>query len=189
MKIRLAEIPVEGRKFSFNRQTGELNSALTDIIEEAPYRVEFLIRPLGNAYEMEGRVVTSLKEVCSLCGWDLSLPLNKDFREILIDEPAAGRDTHHVHGKQSVDFLTDGPSATPIRDGLFDAAEFVHEFVALAEPLYPSCGDPDCEHLEEAKQKQAELAAEFEKADENTSPFASLEKIKAALVNPDKKKH
>ena len=68
MKIRLAEIPVEGRKFSFNRQTGELNSALTDIIEEAPYRVELLIRPLGNAYEMEGRVVTSLKEECALSG-------------------------------------------------------------------------------------------------------------------------
>lgn len=178
MKIRLAEIPAEGRRFNFNRETGELNSAVADLIATAPYKVEMLIRPLGNAFELEGKIVTSMNELCSLCGWDLNLPLNKSFREILVEEPEIDRETHHVHGNQSVDFLKDGPSMSHYKDGLFDASEFVHEFLAASEPTYPDCGDPDCEHLEEAKKKRAELEAEFAKAGDHVSPFSKLKDIK-----------
>ena len=186
MKIRLAEIPEDGRQFSFTRESGELNAALKDLLPGAPYRVDLTIRPLGNAYEMEGKVVTSLKEICSLCGWDLNLPLNKNFKEVLVEEPEVDRETHHVHGNQSVNFLAEG-SSTTYKDELFDAGEFFHELVAISEPLYPSCGDPDCEHLEEANVKRAELAAEFAKAngDEQTNPFAELAKLKEKL----EKKH
>lgn len=177
MKIRLSDIPEDGRHFTFNRETGELNSALADLIEKAPYKVEMTIRPLGNAYEMEGRVATSLQEVCSLCGWDLNLPLTRAFKEILVEEPEIDRETHHVHGNQSVDFLSEELSASHYRDGMFDAGEFVHEIVALAEPRYPSCEDPDCEHLEEAKAKREQLAAEFAKADGKASPFSKLKEI------------
>jgi len=174
MRIRLSEIPEDGRHFSFNRETGELNEALRDLIDQAPYKVEFEIRPLGNAYQLQGKLITQITETCSLCGWDLHLPLTKDINEILVDEPAADRETHHVHGNQSVNFLNDGPSMTPVQNETFDAAEYVHEVIALAEPLYPSCGDPDCEHLDEARRKREELAAEFARADENTNPFAQL---------------
>lgn len=184
MKIRLAEIPEEGRQFTFTRDSGELNQALIDLIPKTAYKVDITIRPLGNAYEMQGKVVTSLAELCSLCGWDLNLPLNKAFKEILIEEPEVDRETHHVHGNQSVDFLSEGSSST-YKDGFFDAGEFVHELVAISEPLYPSCGDPDCEHLEEVNSKKAELAAEFARAATPTeSPFAAL---KDALSN--KKEH
>lgn len=177
MKIRLVDIPEDGRKFTFNRETGELNAALSDLIEKAPYRLDLTIRPLGNAYEMEGKVETSMQEVCSLCGWDLNLPVTRAFKEILVEEPEIDRETHHVHGNQSVDFLADGLSTSHYKEGLFDAAEFVHELVALAEPLYPQCGDPDCEHLEEAQTKRAELQAEFQKADADTSPFSKLKDV------------
>lgn len=180
MKIRLLEIPEEGRHFTFTRETGELNGALKDILDKTPYKVDVTIRPLGNAYEMEGRVVTSMAEICSLCGWDLTVPLNKTFKEILMEEPEIDRETHHVHGNQSVDFLNDGPSSCNYKDGLFDAGEYVHELVAISEPSYPSCGDPDCEHLEEATAKRAELAAEFSKADESRSPFAMLKDIQVS---------
>lgn len=183
MKIRLSEIPEDGRHFSFTRETGELNRALKDILEKAPYKVEMTIRPLGNAYEMEGKIVTSLSEICSLCGWDLNLPLNKPFKEIMIEAPEIDRETHSVHGNQSVNFLSDTGSSTTFKDGFFDAAEFVHELVAISEPLYPACGDPDCEHLEEATQKRAELAAEFSRADENKSPFALLKDVELTKKN------
>ena len=183
MKIRLAEIPEDGRRFTFTRETGELNTALKDLIPKAPYRVEFLIRPLGNAYEMEGKIVTTMNELCSLCGWDLSLPLSKTFKEILIEETKLDRDAKHVHGNNSVDFLTDGPSTTPYRDGVFETDPYFHELIAISEPLYPSCEDPDCEHLEEARAKQAEINAEFERADEGTNPFA---KLKSLGIKPKK---
>lgn len=179
MKIRLAEIPEEGRHFSFTRETGELNSALNDLVSKAAYKVDLTIRPLGNAFEMTGKVVTSMEEICSLCGWDLNLPLNKTFKEVLLEEPDVDRETHHVHGNQSVDFLNDDSSMANYKDGLFDAGEFIHELVAISEPLYPACGDPDCEHLQEAATKRAELEAEFARAgtDETLSPFAKLKDV------------
>lgn len=177
MKIRLAEIPEDGRSFVFTRESGELNGALKDILAKAPYKIDMTIRPLGNAYEMEGRVVTSMSEICSLCGWDLNLPLNKPFKEILIEAPEIDRETHHVHGNQSVDFLNEGASTSNYKNELFDAGEFIHELVAISEPLYPKCGDPDCEHLEEATAKRLELEAEFAKADEAKSPFAMLKDV------------
>lgn len=177
MKIRLNEIPEDGRHFSFTRETGELNASLKDILAKAPYKIDITIRPLGNAFEMEGKVVTSMNELCSLCGWDLNLPLSKTFKEILIEAPEVDRETHHVHGSGSVDFTSDVNASSTYKDGMFDAGEFVHELVAISEPLYPACGDPDCEHLQEATAKRAELAAEFAKSDETKSPFAKLKEI------------
>ncbi|MDX9731551.1 MAG: YceD family protein [Bdellovibrionales bacterium] len=174
----MSEIPEEGRQFTFTRESGELNTILQDLLPTAPYKIDMTIRPLGNAYEMRGRVVTSLAEVCSLCGWDLNLPLNRTFTEILVEEPEADRETHHVHGNQSVDFLKDGPSSMSYRNGVLNAAEYVHEFIALSEPAYPSCEDPDCEHLEEATKKREELAAEFARADRSEkSPFSKLQDL------------
>lgn len=180
MKIRLNEIPEDGRQFSFTRETGELNSSLKDLLAKAPYRVDVTIRPLGNAFEMEGKLVTSMAELCSLCGWDLNLPLNKSFKEILIEQPEVDRETHHVHGSGSVDFLGEVDASATYKDGVFEIGEFIHELVAISEPLYPACGDPDCEHLEEATAKRAELAAEFAKADEAKSPFAMLKDVQLA---------
>ena len=89
-----------------------------------------------------------------------------------------------------MDFLSEGSSST-YKDGVFDAGEFVHELVAISEPMYPSCGDPDCEHLEEANAKRAELEAEFNKADlhEKTNPFAKLAGLKVDDTKPSNKKH
>jgi uncharacterized protein len=190
MKIRLAEIPDEGRQFQFTRESGELNSVLRDLLPVVPYRIDLTVRPLGNAYEMEGKIVSSLSEVCSLCGWDLTLPLNKTFKEVLVEAEKTDRETHHVHGNQSVDFLSEGSSST-YKDGVFDAGEFVHELVAISEPMYPSCGDPDCEHLEEANAKRAELEAEFHRAggDEKSSPFAKLADLKVDQPKSGTKKH
>jgi hypothetical protein len=35
MKIRLSEIPPEGRKYSLNRKSGELNETLDDLLQYA----------------------------------------------------------------------------------------------------------------------------------------------------------
>lgn len=160
--INLTEIPEEGRAFEFNRQTGDLNELLEDIIGDRAFSVNLFIRPIGNAYEMRGEVRTQIAEICSLCGWDIELPLVRKVNEILIEAGESYRKEQSVHGNQAVDFLSDGPSVTEYQGNSFDAGEFVHEAIAVNQPAYPNCGDADCEHLKESQKIQEELATSFQ---------------------------
>lgn len=176
MKIRLNEIPADGRAYKFNRESGELNASLEDLIEEHAYDVDLYIKPIGNAYEMRGSLKTMISEVCSRCGWDVELPIEKNVNEILFEEGEDHRKSHSVHGNQSVDFLGQGPSMTPVKGDVFDAGDYVHEAIALAQPFYPTCGVDECEHIDEVRKVQQELAQEFASADvpEKANPFAVL---------------
>ena len=84
--INLTEIPEDGREFEFNRQTGDLNELLKDILGDRAYQARLFIRPMGNAYEMTGEVRTQIGEICSLCGYDIELPIKRRVNEILIPE-------------------------------------------------------------------------------------------------------
>ncbi len=181
MKIHLSEIPAEGRHYDFSRETGELNDALGDLIQDRSYDVAFTIKPIGNVFELKGRVKTRMSELCSRCGWDLDLPVDQTFNEILMKGEAGDRRAQAVHGNQAVDFLAQGPDVTYYQGETFDAGAFIHEAIALSEPFYPSCGVEDCEHLEEAKRKQRELEAEFARAEEARTghpAFSVLESLK-----------
>ena len=166
MKINLSEIPEEGRTWNLDRTTGELNDLLTDLIEQRNYKVDFTIKPLGNVYELRGSIQTATPELCSRCGWDIEIPLKTKFNEILMHDEEEYRKAHSVHGNQAVDFLNEGPGVTYYQGESFNAGEFIHEAIAFAMPFYPSCGVEDCEHLEEVREKRAELEQEFKKADE-----------------------
>lgn len=183
MKIRLAEIPDEGRSYLLDRSSGELNSALEDLIGTRPYTIDMTIRPIGNAFEMRGSVKTSLEEVCSKCGYDFELPVDRKFNEIIFQE---GHDEHRksqgVHGNQSVNFLGDEVlSMVPVKGNIFDAGAYAHEAVALAEPFYPTCGpNGSCLHAAEVAEIVERLSAEAEAAvqgDEPRSPFAALKDL------------
>ena len=150
MKIRLGEIPEEGRNYTFDRQTGELNSSLEDIVGKHPYAVDMFIKPIGNAYEMCGTVKTTLSEVCSKCGYDFELPVVRKFDEIIFEEKADHRKSQGVHGNQSVNFTDDSMSMLPVRGNVFDAGNYTHEAIALEEPFYPTCGaNGSCLHADE----------------------------------------
>lgn len=179
--INLTEIPEHGRAFEFNRKTGDLNDLLKDIIGDREFDVNLFIRPMGNAYEMTGQVQTKVAEVCSLCGWDIDVPITKRINEILLPKDDTDRTEQSVHGNQAVDFLSDGPAVSEYKGNSFDAGEFVHEVIAISEPLYPNCGDTDCEHLKESEKLREELASTFE-AQVAATPghpgFAALKDIK-----------
>lgn len=182
MKINLSEVPAEGRNYDFSRETGELNEALADLIQDRPYDVAFTIRPLGNAFELKGKFNTRVPELCSRCGWDLEMPISRNFNEILMRDEPEYRKGHSVHGNQSVDFLAQGPDVTYYHGDVFDAGAFIHEAIALAEPFYPSCGVEDCEHLQDVQHKRAELEDEFRRAEESKRghpAFSVLEGLKA----------
>jgi uncharacterized protein len=170
MKIKLNEIPQEGRSYTFNRESGELTPVLADLVKDHAYKVDVFIRPIGSAYELTGSVKSTTTEVCSRCGWDLEVPIDRKVHELLIDEGEEYRKSHSVQGNQSVDFSADGPSMVSIKGEVFDIGEYAHEAIALAEPLYPSCGDDNCEHLAEVEAKKRELAEEFARVEAETNP-------------------
>jgi len=168
MKIRLNEIPEEGRHYVFNRETGELNEALFDLVGDRDYLAEMDLKPVGNVYELRGHVQTTLKEVCSTCGYDFELEINRTFHEILFEEGEEFRNGHSAQGNNSVDFLSEGPSMTSYRNNIFEAGEYVREMVALAEPFYPKCGGGDvCSRAAEVDEIRRRLDAEFAAADED----------------------
>jgi uncharacterized protein len=189
MKIRLNEIPEEGRDYLFDRQSGELTENLSDLIGDHAYEVKMFIKPVGTAYQMNGRVHSTFNEVCSKCGYDFELPITKDFREFIINE----KDTDHrksqsVHGNQSVDFLDDKLSMTTVSGNIFDPGEYAHESLALAEPLYPTCGQGGtCLHQEEADAILRQMESEFEKADQTVrkaaNPFSALQELQVSKKN------
>lgn len=183
MKIRLNEIPQEGRSYIFDRESGELNATLNDLIGQHAYKVELFIKPIGNAYEMRGKLNTSTAEICSKCGWDFDLALDRSIHEILFEEDDSHRKTQSVHGNQAVDFLGGGPSMTPVRGDVFDAGEFVHEIIALAEPFYPLCGGEKCDHIEEVEEIQRKIQTEFQSADEKTEGHPAFSVLKSLEVS------
>jgi uncharacterized protein len=187
MKIRLSEIPADGRSYTFNRESGELNEALKDLIESRPYQVEFTIRPIGNAYEMRGNATTTLSGVCSTCGWDFLLPIDRTIREILFEEQDEHRKSQSVHGNQAVDFGADNLSMTPVIGETLDASDYVHEVIALAEPFYPTCGENGtCLHVDEVSQILSKLEIEFASADEKRDghpAFSVLGKLNLSKKN------
>ncbi len=178
--INLTEIPEDGRAFEYSRKTGDLNDMLKDIIGDRDFDVNLYIRPIGNAYEMIGQVTTKVAEVCSLCGWDIEVPITKRVNEILIPEGDAYRKDQPVHGNQAVDFLSNGPTVTEYKGSTFDAGEYVHESIAISEPAYPNCGDADCEHLKESAKIREELASTFQAQEKKPGHpgFAALKDLK-----------
>lgn len=188
MKIRLSEIPREGRSYTFSRESGELNTVLEDLVQARPYDVEMHIKPIGNAYEMRGHVKTTVTGVCSLCGWDLEMQVERKFHEILLEEQEDHRKSHSVHGNQSVDFLGEGPSMVSYKGEVFYPGEFVHELIALEEPFYPSCGKVDCEHLEDVRRKREEIESAFEASEEKGAGHPAFSVLQGLnLHNPDGK--
>lgn len=180
MKIRLNEIPVEGRSYLFDRESGELNSSLSDLVGTGAYEVSLLIRPISNAYEMKGKVQAVLKETCSKCGWEFDLPVERRVHEILFEEQDDHRKSHSVHGNQSVDYFSDGPTMTPIHGDVFEPGKFVHEVIALEEPFYPVCGNGECERIDEVREMQRKLELELQMADQKATghpAFAALNEV------------
>ncbi len=138
MKINLADIPEEGRAFHYNSQTGELNTALGDLIGKTTYETEFFIKPLNSRdFELTGTIKTHLAEQCSRCGIDFPLPVDKKFHEFLIPKQDHPRGSKYSKVNHVSDLPEDGPDVSEYDGQLFDIGEYIHEVVALAAPFNP----------------------------------------------------
>ncbi len=163
--IRLTDIPDEGRSYTYDRETGEFNLPLKDLIDENLYKIDFFIRPVGNVFEVTGKVSTTLTRICSKCGYDLALPVETKIHEILMPktEDAKG-DTQSKSGFLAKSVDDEALAVTYVSGGVLNGEDMIHEIVALSDPAFPSCGKDKCENLEEVEKKLRELAQASELA-------------------------
>jgi uncharacterized protein len=154
---------------------------LEDLIGKHPYKVDFFLKPIGNAYEVRGQIKTVVHEVCSSCGYDFDLPLASKFTDILVEEQEDDRKGHSSRGNNSVDFLGEGPGMVTYRDDVFDSGDYIHEVIALNEPLYPLCGENNqCIRAEEVSEIRRRLENEWLQAQEEKAgnpAFSVLKKL------------
>ncbi len=149
MIINLAEISPEGESFTLSRSSGELNSVLSDLIAENDYKVEFTIRPLDHGFDLTGHMQAKTPELCSRCGIDIHVKIDKNFKELLLSKI---KTQNHGEHYSRVNHYTDlheeaGPSIIECENLMFDAGEYVHELIGLQIPLRPVAetnDDGDC---------------------------------------------
>ena len=177
MKIRLNEIPVDGRNYIFNRQTAELNSVLQDLISNNSYDVNLNIKPLNTKdFTVLGSVSTKTKEQCSRCAEDFDFTIDKKVHEILIpgqEEDRTGKYAKTSSTLSTADSAETSVSVTEYTKQQFDLGEFIHEAVALEVPFNPYC--VSCKKLQ-----TDEAFIYDEKMGEETkpNPFQALKGIK-----------
>lgn len=183
VNINLKELPPEGRDYEYSSESGELTSALKDLLHNNAYLIQFHLKPMGNTYELKGELKTQLNLQCSLCAFDLKHPLNQKFHEFLIVESPLEKGDQHTRVNHAHELTFDGPEATILESESFSVPDYFHELIGLAEPIRPvgseKCDQGTCENLKEIPKRDwltvgAEAAAQPTKA----NPFKILEKIK-----------
>lgn len=182
-QIVLRELPADGRDFDFTRESGELNQFLHDLVGANPYHLKFHLRPMGNTFDLRGRLETSLNLECAVCGNEITQPIARDLHEFILIEPAMDKGDHTTKANHAHEWEDGGPDYTVLETDAFNVAEFAHEAVALAEPTRPLCAPEapgGCGHRDELP-KRDWLSYDGEAgpaADIRSHPFQILEKIK-----------
>jgi uncharacterized protein len=184
-EIVLKDLPPEGRDFRFTRESGELNSKLEDLVGSNPYEVTFKILPMGNVYVVRGDIRTAMDLQCSLCGGDFKFKVNQPINELIVPQKPLGKGDSQVRSNHAHELAEGGPDYILLEGEVFDAGEYIHEAVALAEPIRP-VGKPDCDPLcgDEAKpvveRPWLSYGNKSEKPGEGirANPFQVLEKMK-----------
>jgi len=173
MKIRLNEIPEEGREYIFDRKSAELNSVLSDLIADNAHRIDLNIRPLNTKdFTVNGRISTKSKCQCSRCAEEFDLKIEKMVREILIPNQEQDRTGRYARSN-SVTSEDTSISVTEYDKLQFDLGEFLHEAIALEIPFNPYC--EDCLKPENNK---AFIYDEKMGEEVKPSPFQALKGIK-----------
>ncbi|MCB0378709.1 MAG: DUF177 domain-containing protein [Bdellovibrionales bacterium] len=169
MIIDLLSIDEEGKTFSFNESSDEVESLFTDLIGKNPFTIEVLVKPLGNSYQIQGRIQSHYGDVCSRCGYDIEVPLNGRMNEIVVIEKERPRNTQVSQSQRSLD--ESGPDVTYLKSPEFDLAEFLHEMMAASQNRYPRCVD-------EAQCEAQQAPVQESQAPSGHPGFAALKNIK-----------
>ena len=138
-RIRLTDIPADGKDFHWSRESKELNDTLEDLIGSEAYEVKFNIRPVNSRdFMMMGTITTRLPEECSLCALDFQMPVTVKINEILIPHQPQERTSQYARVNHVSDAPDQGPQALEYDESLhFDMGAYVHEAIAITVPFNP----------------------------------------------------
>jgi len=141
MIIHLQEIPLEGRTWTFDRKTAQLNESLRPLIKNQEYTAELVVTPLNSdsgSYEARGFIKTQLSEECSRCGLDYNHQVNEKFLNILMPALETPRDAKFAKPNHFTDLHESGPDVVEYEGVSFNVGDFFYEIVAIAEPTIPA---------------------------------------------------
>lgn len=174
MQISLLDIDEEGASFNFDQSEKELAQVLNPILGDYSFNVDFLIKPLGNAFQVTGSFKSEIDELCSLCGWEVHLPVAFKINEILMEKDKFGRTDSTKASASHMNELSQ-PNVSYYDNHALEVGDFLHELVALAVPAYPKCQDrKKCD----SQRTEAEAKLKAEVAELKVSPFDVLKKLK-----------
>lgn len=138
LKLRLTEIPEEGKSFTYTQKDPEALRALQEFVGNLPFEVKIHLQPINHAhFELKGVVKAASPQQCSRCAEDFQCHVTKNIHEIMIPELDVGRTERYA--KTNVpEEESDLSSLFYSPDMIFDLGEYLHEVVALALPENPA---------------------------------------------------
>ncbi|MFN7904755.1 MAG: YceD family protein [Pseudobdellovibrionaceae bacterium] len=138
LKIKLTDIPEEGKNFNYTRKDPEAVKALEDLVGNQPFEISITLRPINHMhFEMRGIIQASTSQQCSRCAEDFDFKLKKNINEIMIPEMDVGRTERYAKTPYQEN-EGDLSSIHYSLDMTFDLGEYLHEVVALTIPENPS---------------------------------------------------
>ncbi len=175
--INLKDIPPEGSKLEFTRETGELDKPLKELIGSNPYTVQLSIEPQGNTFLLKGTLKTSLNTLCSRCAIDLKLPVSLGINEFVVIEKALEKGDHQARVNHAHEWSESAPDYLILANDQLDLGAYLYELIALEEPVRP-LKSPDCEVACENLTPEMLLNPYTNTEPVKISPFQVLEKLK-----------
>ncbi len=180
-EIVLKDLPLDGRDFTYVRETGELNEALKDLIHDNDYQVKFRLTPVGNAYSLKGEMTTQMDLQCSKCASDLKFPVAAKLNELIVVEEPVGKGDQFSRANHAHELQDSGPDYLMLENEGFKVTDYIHEVVALAEPIQPTCPPENAAECATALQNiERDWLSVGEGAGKTikANPFQVLEKMK-----------
>ncbi len=181
-EITLKDLPAEGREFAYDRESGELTAAIHDLVGENPYSVRFTITPVGNAFDLRGEVQTSMDLPCATCGTEFKFPIQQKLHELLVVEKPLNKNEHHSRANHAHEWASGGPDCLMLDSEVLKVRDYMHEMIALNEPIRPLCSpgvDDRCAQAKELPEREW-LSFGEEKPGQGikVNPFEVLQKVK-----------
>lgn len=183
MKIKLSEIPEEGRNYEFTRESAELNLILSDLIGDESFKIDLFIVPLNTKdFMLTGQIKTRTEESCSRCGDSFKFALSKKIKEILIPKQEVDRTGKYTKSSVAISEHDENDAAVVEYEfNQFDVGEYLHETIAIDIPLAPmpdTKPNGDCVLCDRPAHKSELIYDEKISSEQKINPFESLKNIK-----------
>ena len=158
LKVNLNNLSQKGLDFSYNQKSKEMTDKLRPLIGDNDYDITVHIQDEGlSSYSISGSIQTHINLLCSRCAYEFKGHLNKKFKEKILLQKKLTRIDKEVKSNHFSELMSQ-ENFTLIDKAVFDIGEFLHELIAIEEPVRPlgtkNCDQEGfkCPHLESMKQ-------------------------------------